>query len=95
MQEQARVVVEQLPVNELVYISELGVSPLCSYHYIKHEDKKLIGKIFKFADMERENVLQVLKQQLHCTEIAQHPFLPLFCQNIETEGRVMELTQFI
>ena len=74
---------EPIPIGNLQYIGELGASPLCSYHYIRSDDKKLIGKEFKVADMERENVLHILKQQLYCTEIAGHPFIPSFYQVIE------------
>lgn len=87
--------VQPLDLEEIKYISELGSSPLCTYHYLKSNEKKLIAKLFKVSDMEKENIQHILKQQLYCTEIAQHPFLPLFYQVIEEKGRVMEVTEFI
>ena len=51
--ESKKIVVQPIPISNLQYVSELGTSPLCSYHYICCEEKKLIGKMFKVSDLER------------------------------------------
>ena len=45
--------VKPLDIEEIKYISELGSSPLCTYLYLKSNEKKLIAKLFKVSDMEK------------------------------------------
>lgn len=69
----------ELDIRELTVISDMerpGSESLVLT--LRYQNKYLLGKLYRKAEAEKHNLMEVVRQEMAVTEVAVHPFLPQF-----------------
>jgi hypothetical protein len=84
----------ELDIRELTVISDMerpGSDSLVLT--LRHQNKRLLGKLYRKAEVDKHNLMEVVRQEMAVTEVATHPFLPQFYTIYEDERVVMKITE--
>jgi hypothetical protein len=84
-----------IDLDEINFLYELDKSTDSILILLRHQHKNLLGKLYKKKDIEKNNLMQVVKQEMEVTEIAEHPFLPTFYTLINNDKCILRITEFV
>lgn len=84
----------ELDIRELTVVSDMerpGSESLVLT--LRHQNKHLLGKLYRKTEVEKHNLMEVVRQEMAATEVAAHPFLPQFYTIYEDERVVMKIIE--
>lgn len=58
----------------------------------KYNKINLIGKLFNKAEIDKNNMMSVVRQEIEVAQNLRHPFIPKFYQVIETKNHILKLS---
>lgn len=62
---------------------------------VKYLERNIFGKLYRKTDLEKNNVTQIVKQEMEVSEMLRHPFLPKFYDVIENKRFILKLSEYI
>ena len=78
--------------REVVVVGEGRGSAENTMLLLRHAGKYQMGKLYRKAELEKAGLMEVARQEMGVTEVAAHPFIPVFYSIYEDSSTILRIT---
>jgi serine/threonine protein kinase len=85
----------ELDIEKAKFLYYLDKGLESSLVMVSYQDQHLVGKLYHKTELEKNSMMQVVRQEIEVSEVLNHPFIPKFYTVIENKQHILKLTEFV